>query len=203
MTKSSALKSSPLAAALAASVYLAGCGGGDSSAPVIVPVTPTVALANGSVLGNDRDASGVLSFRGIPYAAAPVGDLRWRAPQAAPNFSGIKEAKSYAGRCWAFVPGVAAAATPGVSEDCLYLNVWTGAQATDEKRPVMVWLHGGGFLFGTSGDPRWEGGNLAKKGVIVVSINYRLGRRQSGSAARHSRIAGRTGGVAQPGSPAV
>ena len=175
MTTSSSLRSSPLAAALAASVYLAGCGGGESAAPVTVPVTPTVALANGSVLGNDRDASGVLSFKGIPYAAAPVGDLRWRAPQAAPNFSGIKDAKSYAGKCWAFVPGVAAAATPGVSEDCLYLNVWTGAQATDEKRPVMVWLHGGGFLFGTSGDPRWEGGNLAKKGVIVVSINYRLG----------------------------
>ena len=165
---------SRIALAAAATVYLAGCGGG-TAALAVLPLTATVATANGNLLGNDRDASGVLSFKGIAYAAAPVADLRWRAPQAAPSFSGAKDAKSYGNRCWAFVPGVAAAVVPGVSEDCLFLNVWTGAQTLDEKRPVMVWLHGGGFLFGTSGDPRWEGQNLAKKGVIVVSINYRLG----------------------------
>ncbi|WP_228939381.1 carboxylesterase/lipase family protein [Paraburkholderia saeva] len=154
---------------------LTACGGSDG-AP-----TQSVVLANsqaqvdsGLVTGNPADASGIISFKGIPYAAAPVGALRWQAPQPAVKWTGSKAATQYGNTCWqgtAFGP----VDNSKASEDCLFLNVWTGAKSTAEKRPVMVWLHGGGFQFGTSGDPRWEGGNLAKKGVVVVSINYRLG----------------------------
>ena len=150
---------------------LAGCGGGDAAG---LAVTSTVAVANGTLSGTARDAAGILSFKGIPFAAAPVGDLRWRAPQPAANWSSGKDATQYGPTCWqgtAFGP----VDNSQASEDCLTLNVWTGAQSTQEKRPVMVWLHGGGFQFGTSGDPRWEGGNLARKGAVVVSVNYRLG----------------------------
>jgi para-nitrobenzyl esterase len=154
------------------SISMVGCGGGSSASNQ--PLAASVLVTNGTVVGNDRDAAGILSYKGIPYAAAPVGDLRWRAPQPAANWASAKNATQYGNTCWqgtAFGP----VDNSKASEDCLFLNVWTGAQVTSERRPVMVWLHGGGFQFGTSGDPRWEGANLAKKGVIVVSLNYRLG----------------------------
>jgi para-nitrobenzyl esterase len=155
-------------------VGLAGCGGGSSQG---TPVTSIVTLTNGTVVGNDRDSSGVLSFKGIPYAAPPVENLRWKAPQSMPNWTVAKDAKQYGKTCWASgLPPVALVpANATASEDCLFLNVWTGAEQAKERRAVMVWLHGGGFQFGTSGDSRWEGNNLAKKGVVVVSLNYRLG----------------------------
>ena len=162
-----------IAAQALAAIALAACGGGGSDP--VPPVTSMVVLSNGTIVGNDRNADGILSFKGIPYAAAPVGDLRWRAPQAAPNWTTARDAKQYGNKCWANGNPAPVVADPSVSEDCLFLNVWSGAQQSSERRPVMVWLHGGGFQFGTSGDPRWEGNNLAKKGVIVVSFNYRLG----------------------------
>lgn len=169
------------AALLAAGVLsLAGCGGGSDSAPLpppvtAVPVSSTVVVNSGTLVTSDRDAAGVLAFKGIPYAAAPVGNLRWRAPQPTASWTGNRDAKQYGNKCWANGSPAPVVADATVSEDCLYLNVWSGAQKSDERRPVMVWLHGGGFQFGTSGDPRWEGQNLAKKGVVVVSLNYRLG----------------------------
>ncbi len=131
-------------------------------------------VESGAIAGNAPDASGVVSYKGIPYAAPPVGSLRWRAPQPAQPWTGVRDAKQYGHPCWqgtAFGP----VDNSQASEDCLTLNVWSAARGPGERRPVMVWLHGGGFQFGTSGDPRWEGENLAKKGVVVVSINYRLG----------------------------
>lgn len=154
------------------SIGLTGCGGGDDP---IAPITSTVSISNGMIVGNGRDTAGILSFKGIPYAAAPVGDVRWKAPQPVANWTVAREAKQYGNKCWANGNPAPVVADPAVSEDCLFLNVWSGAQLVNERRPVMVWIHGGGFQFGTSGDPRWEGGNLAKKGVIVVSMNYRLG----------------------------
>ncbi len=140
-------------------------------------LTSTLVLTGGTIIGNDRDSSGVLNFKGIPYAAAPVGDLRWKAPQSAPNWTLARDAKQYGKTCWA--SGLPAAglvsANATANEDCLFLNIWSSANEASERRPVMVWLHGGGFQFGASGDPRWEGNNLAKKGVVVVSLNYRLG----------------------------
>lgn len=127
----------------------------------------------GDVLGHQRDKSGVLAFRGIPYAAPPVGPLRWRSPQPPTPWKGVRDALAFGAGC---LSALEDDPRPGPrSEDCLYLNVWTAAKRTDEKRPVMVWIHGGGFQFGSSANPATDGGPLAAKGVVVVSFNYRLG----------------------------
>lgn len=173
MIKKEALLRATMLACVTA--ILTACGGSDGiPAQSAVLANSQAQVETGLVTGNPVDSSGIISFKGIPYAAAPVGALRWQAPQPAVKWTGNRTATQYGNTCWqgtAFGP----VDNSKASEDCLFLNVWTGAKSTTEKRPVMVWLHGGGFQFGTSGDPRWEGGNLAKKGVVVVSINYRLG----------------------------
>ncbi len=127
----------------------------------------------GQVLGERRDVSGVLAFKGIPYAAPPVGPLRWRAPQPPTPWSGVRDALTFGAGCLSALENDP---RPGPrSEDCLTLNVWTAAKEADEKRPVMVWIHGGGFQFGSSANPATNGSPLAAKGVVVVSFNYRLG----------------------------
>jgi para-nitrobenzyl esterase len=127
----------------------------------------------GHVRGRRRDVSGVLAFRGIPYAAPPVGPLRWRAPQPPTPWIGVRDALTFGAGC---LSALEDDHRPGPrSEDCLYLNVWTAAKRAHEKRPVMVWIHGGGFQFGSSANPATDGGPLAAKGVVVVSFNYRLG----------------------------
>ena len=124
--------------------------------------------------------NGIFVFRGIPFAAPPVGDLRWRAPEAAKPWTGVRSAKNYATQSWQgpAVGGPLAglmSADVDNAEDCLYLNVWTPA-ADDRARPVMVWIHGGGFTIGSGAQNVYEGTALAKRGdVVVVSINYRLG----------------------------
>jgi para-nitrobenzyl esterase len=112
----------------------------------------------------------VRSYKGIPYAAPPVGDLRWKPPQPVKPWKGIRVAKAFPPICpqFAFLPGPQ-------SEDCLGLNVWTPARSASEKLPVMVWIHGGGFVIGASSQSAYDGEPLASQGVVVVSINYRLG----------------------------
>ena len=110
-------------------------------------------------------------FKGIPFAAPPVGDLRWKAPQPVQPWEGVKMATAYAPA--AFQGGNPAS---GKSEDCLYLNIWTPALSKDDKIPVLVWIHGGGFSFGDPADSVSEGAKLAGKGVVLVSIAYRLGQ---------------------------
>ncbi|MGY3466752.1 carboxylesterase type B [Bradyrhizobium sp. LM6.11] len=132
-----------------------------------------VSTQAGSVRGGPRDASGVLAFKGIPYAAPPVGPLRWCAPQPPSPWDGVRDALAFGAGCLSALENDQ---RPGPrDEDCLYLNVWTAAKHADEKRPVMVWIHGGGFQFGSSANPATDGGALAAKGVVVVSFNYRLG----------------------------
>lgn len=127
----------------------------------------------GHVRGLRRDASGVLAFKGIPYAAPPVGPLRWRTPRPPASWDGVRDALAFGAGCLSALENDH---RPGPrDEDCLYLNVWTAAKQADEKRPVMVWIHGGGFQFGSSANPATDGGPLAAKGVVVVSFNYRLG----------------------------
>ncbi|TWB04501.1 carboxylesterase/lipase family protein [Bradyrhizobium stylosanthis] len=127
----------------------------------------------GYVRGEARDANGVLAFKGIPYAAPPVGPLRWRAPQAPMPWHDVRDASAFGAAC---LSSLANDPRPGPrSEDCLMLNVWTAATASDEKRPVMAWIHGGGFQFGSTANPATDGRPLAAKGVVVVSFNYRLG----------------------------
>lgn len=121
---------------------------------------------------------GVHSFKGIPYAAPPVGDLRWRPPRSAAPWQGVRSAAEFGDECpqELYPPGSLYARPPRPqSEDCLYLNVWTGALEPDEKRPVMVWIHGGGFTRGAGSTPAYDGTRLAQKGVVLVTLNYRLG----------------------------
>jgi para-nitrobenzyl esterase len=121
-------------------------------------------------------ADGVASFKGIPFAAPPVSDLRWKAPQPAKPWTGVRKADTYAPGCMQD-PGMSKmmGASANVSEDCLYLNVWTPAKTAGEKRPVMVWIHGGAFVGGMTGTPMFDGTKFAQKGVVLVSIAYRLG----------------------------
>ncbi len=112
---------------------------------------------------------GLTVFRGVPFAAAPVGDLRWRAPQPAAGWEGVRDAV-------AFAPDPYQGDGKGhVSEDCLYLNIWTPAKSTSERLPVLVWIYGGGFAFGSTSTPTHNGEHLARKGVVLVTINYRVG----------------------------
>jgi para-nitrobenzyl esterase len=129
-----------------------------------------------------RDAVGVTSYKGIPYAAAPVGSLRWKSPRPVPPWAGVRKADHFGPVCMQndLKPGsfyqVEFYQKPQpVSEDCLYLNLWTAAKSVGERRPVMFWIHGGGFVEGSGSLPSFDGSALAKKGVVVVTINYRLG----------------------------
>jgi para-nitrobenzyl esterase len=133
-----------------------------------------VAVAGGRVQGTAAD--GVESFKGIPYATPPVGALRWTAPQPPASWNGTLDAKAFKPDCAQQpFPFDAAPSTGGFSEDCLYLNVWRPAGG-GSKLPVMVWIHGGGFVNGGSSPAIYDGTKFAQKGVILVSLNYRLGR---------------------------
>ena len=120
----------------------------------------------------------VLVFKGIPYAAPPVGDLRWRAPQPAASWQGVRKADAYGNACIQ-IPGLSLAngGDPGtLSEDCLYLNVWTPQADPAAKLPVMVWIHGGAYIFGAGALDVYDGAPLASKGAVVVNLNYRVGQ---------------------------
>jgi para-nitrobenzyl esterase len=134
---------------------------------------PQVKTAAGTVEGKDDGA--VHTFLGIPYAAPPVGDLRWKPPVAAAKWEGVRKATEFGSHCMqGKVFGDMKFNDPGGSEDCLSLNVWVPAKASG-KLPVMVWIYGGGFVAGTTSEGRQNGFHLAQQGVIVVSMNYRLG----------------------------
>ena len=118
----------------------------------------------------------VRTFKGIPYAAPPIGVLRWKEPQPVAPWSGVRKAAEYGARAMqGRIYEDMVFHDTGPSEDCLYLNMWMPADTNQEKLPVMVWIHGGGFVAGSSSEPRQDAGNLSKKGVLVVSMNYRLG----------------------------
>jgi para-nitrobenzyl esterase len=118
----------------------------------------------------------VRTFKGIPFAAPPVGPLRWKAPQPAQPWTGVRQATEYPPRCMqAPIYSDMIFHDAGPSEDCLYLNLWMPANPATKRLPVMVWIHGGGFAAGATSEPRQDAGNLSKKGVLVVSIQYRMG----------------------------
>lgn len=156
-------------------LLVAGCGAAPEPAS-------RVTIDAGTLIGDVGRDSTVLVFRGIPYAAPPVDSLRWRPPQPVEPWEGTRDATRFASTCMQVLP------PPGsfyhdeffqeqepMSEDCLYLNVWTSAERPDEQRPVMVWIHGGAFIQGSGSMPSFDGEALAGKGAVVVTINYRLG----------------------------
>lgn len=131
----------------------------------------SVTTEGGSLQGAVED--GLRVYRGIPYAAPPVGDLRWKAPQPAAKWEGVKKADEFGRAC--MQTNEAIVNLPAPSEDCLYLNVWTPAKSANEKLPVIVYIHGGGFVAGTPAEKLYHGEWLAQKGVVVVTVGYRLG----------------------------
>ena len=141
--------------------------------------SPVVQVESGSLAGEWNADQTVCVFKGVPYARPPVGPLRWRPPQPPEHWSGIRPADTFGPRC--VQPNrpphaVGYFGPEPESEDCLYLNVWTAAPTRGEQRPVMLWLHGGAFLVGSGSLPIFGGAGLAKRGAVVVTINYRLGR---------------------------
>jgi para-nitrobenzyl esterase len=135
---------------------------------------PRVKTASGTVEG--KIDGNVQAFLGIPYAAPPVGDLRWKPPAPVAKWSETRKATEFGAHCMqGNVFGDMTFRDSGGSEDCLFLNVWVPAKPSAAKLPVMVWIHGGGFVAGAASEPRQDGTNLAQQGVVVVSMNYRLG----------------------------
>ena len=166
------------------------------AAVVSATVADPVRLDTGMVSGIAGKDPSVRVFKGIPFAAPPVGDLRWRAPQPVAKWDGVRTADQFSPTCTAGGGGFGggrgqgkgggkgggdkakaapAPAGPAPSEDCLYLNVWTSAKSANDRLPVIVWNYGGGFTGGSGSEPRYDGEALAKKGAVVVTYNYRLG----------------------------
>ena len=141
-----------------------------SAAPAPAPVKTQSGLVKGV------DADGVTSWLGVPFAAPPVGDLRWRPPQAPASWQGVRAADHFGAPCMQALPPGAPGGDLQKSEDCLYLNVWAADGRKTPKRPVMFYIHGGGFQFGMTAWHETDGTSLAKHGVIVVTTAYRLGK---------------------------
>lgn len=150
-----------------------------AAAPAEAADGPVVKTEAGRLEGVSIPGSPVQIFRGIPYAQAPVGDLRWRAPRPAQHWRGVRAADQFGPRCmqrhmWDDM----FFRSPKASEDCLYLNVWTPAdlgKRTESRLPVLVYIYGGGFIAGESSEPRYDGAATAAQGIVVVTLNYRLG----------------------------
>jgi para-nitrobenzyl esterase len=142
-----------------------------------------VQTAQGLVTGVPGAVEGVTVFKGLPFAAPPVGDLRWEQPQPAESWDGVRAADSWGDSCvqnpaperFPVNSATDMPDSPGISEDCLYLNVWTPAETGNEKLPVMVWLYGGAYNEGGGSAPFSHGDHLAAKGVVMVTFNYRVG----------------------------
>ena len=134
-----------------------------------------IMIAGGKVRGVRDEVTGVYSFKGIPFAAPPVGDLRWKGPQPVQPWSGIREADHFGSRPMQLsVFGDMNFRSKEISEDCLYLNVWTPEPSSGAQLPVLVYFYGGGFLAGDGSEPRYDGGRMAERGIVAVTVNYRL-----------------------------
>lgn len=130
---------------------------------------------NGIIEGNYNTHTGIQTYFGVPFAKPPVGELRWKAPQPLDNWKGVKETKSFGPRpMQTMVFGDMKSRSEGVSEDCLYLNIWTPTTRNMKNLPVLVYFYGGGNVAGDASEYRYDGESMAKKGMVVVTTNYRL-----------------------------
>ena len=142
--------------------------------PAFAAELPTVAVTGGRIRGAALDKGGTLSgavFKGVPYAQPPAGDLRWREPAAVKAWTGVREATAFGAPC---AQNAGGRMQEKSSEDCLFLNVWTPEWPTRARKPVMVWFHGGGNYAGTASGNNFDGESLARRGVVLVTANYRL-----------------------------
>jgi para-nitrobenzyl esterase len=143
--------------------------------PASAQTPAAVRTTNGLVAGTAAPG-GIRIYRGIPFAAPPVADLRWKEPQPVKSWTGVRDAKRFGPRCMqAPVFSDMVFRSAGVSEDCLYLNVWTPARSAAERLPVLVYFYGGGFIAGDGSEPRYDGESMARKGIVALTVNYRLG----------------------------
>jgi para-nitrobenzyl esterase len=145
-------------------------------------IRPVIKTHSGRVAGTVSSDDRVYIFKGVPYAAPPVDNLRWKSPQPVHSWKGIRNCDQFApsamqGKPVPFMMYTSEFLIPAepVSEDCLYLNIWSPANVSGEKLPVIVWIHGGAFVSGSGSCPIYDGENMARKGVVFVTINYRLG----------------------------
>lgn len=135
-----------------------------------------VSVENGELLGSLNQKTQIRSFKGIPFAAPPVGDLRWRAPQPVKNWVGVLDATAFADRPMQNpIYDDMVFRSNNINEDCLYLNVWSPRQINQQKLPVLLYFYGGGFAAGDASEPRYDGASMAQQGVVVITANYRLG----------------------------
>src|SRR5437773_6839049 len=133
---------------------------------------PRINTANGVLEGVDE--SGVKTFKGVPFAAPPVGNFRWREPQPVQRWTGVRKADKFGPRAMQLpIFGDMNFRSDGVSEDCLYLNVWTPAKSGNENLPVLVYSYGGGSLAGDGSELRYDGESMARHGTVAVTVNYR------------------------------
>jgi carboxylesterase type B len=146
-----------------------------SAGSALAAINAPVRIEAGLVQGVPAKDMSITVYKGIPFAAPPVGELRWKAPQPAIPWRGVRKADQFGNLCPQPQQPGANNANNAMSEDCLFLNVWTGASAATERRPVFVWIYGGGFSGGSGSSPQFDGENLARKGLVVVTFNYRLG----------------------------
>ncbi len=134
---------------------------------------PTVKTTNGILEGVDE--SGVRTFKGVPFAQPPIGDLRWKEPQPLKNWQGVRKADKFGPRAMQrAVFSDMNFRSNGVSEDCLYLNIWTPAKSANDRLPVLVYFYGGGFIAGDGSEFRYDGESMARKGIVTITVNYRL-----------------------------
>jgi len=162
-----------LIAAMGGHVLASGETIGLAAKPADVVASTPIRTEAGLVSGVPGRDVAMTVYKGIPYAAPPVGALRWRAPVPATAWKGVRKAERFGNLCPQ--PGGEARGTMPMDEDCLTLNLWSGPHVAGEKRPVLVWIYGGGFIAGTGAQPDFDGEGLARKGVVVVTFNYRLG----------------------------
>src|SRR5712692_3182942 len=144
----------------------------------LVAIDDPVRVDGGLIAGSVGKNSDVRVYKGVPFAAPPVGDRRWKSPKPAAAWEGVRKATEFSAICYQ-TPypknSIYYREPEPLSEDCLYLNVWTAAKSAKERRPVMVWIHGGALTRGSGSVPTYDGEALARKGAVVVTINYRLG----------------------------